>query len=101
MPIKHYASRSVHSASTGDQSILQTAQAAKDRADARAKLDLLDAKDSVAKEYDTAVKSIGGTPGGQDNTADNPPPGASARVKDANGKLIGWAVNGQFVPLGQ
>ena len=98
---KAFAAAQKTAASTGDQSILQTAQAAKDRAYARAKLDLLDAKDSVAKEYDTAVKSIGGTPGGQDNTADNPPPGASARVKDANGKLIGWAVNGQFVPLGQ
>jgi hypothetical protein len=60
----------------------------------------MDDKDSVAKEYDDAVRSIGGTPGSQ-ATADNPPQGATARVKDANGKLIGYAVNGQFVPLGQ
>ena len=87
---------------TGDPSILATAQAAKDRAVARARLDLEDAKASVAKEYDAAVKSIGGTPGGQGkNPEDNPPQGATARVKDANGKMIGWAVNGQFVPLGQ
>jgi hypothetical protein len=85
---------------SADPSILETAQKAKDRAYARAQLDLMDDKDSVAKEYDDAVRSIGGTPGSQ-ATADNPPQGATARVKDANGKLIGYAVNGQFVPLGQ
>jgi hypothetical protein len=58
------------------------------------------AKALVAKEYDAAVRSIGGTPGSQ-AMADNPPAEASLRVKDPNGKLIGYVVNRQFVPLGQ
>jgi len=59
------------------------------------------AKVAVKTEYDAAVRSIGGTPGGQGNTVDTPPPGATVRVKDASGKLIGYGVNGQFVPLEQ
>jgi hypothetical protein len=90
------------SVSSNDPSILQTAQEAKDSAYSRAKSFLEDAKRSIAEEYDAAVASIGGTPGSQSgSTAENPPPGATARVKDANGKLIGYAVNGQFVPLGK
>ena len=99
---KAFAAAQKTAATSGDPSVLTAAQTAKDRAYARAQLDLMDDKDSVAKEYDTAVKSIGGTPGSQSqSSAQNPPPGATARVKDANGNLIGYAVNGQFVPLGQ
>lgn len=98
---KAFAAAQHNAAQSGDQSILVTAQAVKDRDYAQAIIDREKAKASVAKEYDAAVKSIGGTTGGQGDSADNPPTGASARVKDANGKLIGYAVNGQFVPLGQ
>jgi len=97
---KAFVAAQAKATQTGDPSILTTAQAARDRAYARATLDREEAKASVAEEYDAAVRSIGGTPGSQ-STADNPPPGATARVKDANGKLIGYAVDGQFVPLGQ
>lgn len=62
---KAFAAAQKTATTTGDPSILATAQAAKNRAVARARLDLEDAKSSVAKEYDAAVKSIGGTPGGQ------------------------------------
>ena len=87
---KAFAAAQKTAASSGDQSILATAQAAKDRAYARATLDREDAKAAVATEYDAAVKSIGGTPGSQGGSSeDNPPQGATARVKDANGKLIG------------
>lgn len=41
------------------------AEKAKARAYARAQLDLEDEKASVAAEYDAAVRSLGGTPGGQ------------------------------------
>jgi hypothetical protein len=85
---------------SGDPAVMKAAQDAKDAAYRLALLDRESAKASVAQEYDAAVRSIGGTPGSQ-STADNPPPGATARVKDGNGKLIGYAVNGQFVPLGQ
>lgn len=62
---KAFSSAQKAATTTGDPSILATAQAAKDRAVARARLDLEDAKASVAKEYDAAVKSIGGSTGGQ------------------------------------
>jgi hypothetical protein len=52
-------------AATGDPSILEAAQQAKDAAYTRAKKFLDGAKQSVAEEYDSAVKSIGGTTGGQ------------------------------------
>jgi arabinogalactan endo-1,4-beta-galactosidase len=97
---KAFAAAQAKAAQSGDPSILTTAQAVKDRDYAQAVIDREKAKGRVAAEYDAAVKSIGGTPGSQ-ATADNPPQGATARVKDANGKLIGYAVNGQFVPLGQ
>jgi len=48
-----------------DPALMDAAKLRKDRAYARAQLDLLDAKDSVAKEYDAKVKSIGGTPGSE------------------------------------
>jgi hypothetical protein len=99
---KAFATAQAKAAQTGDPSILATAQAVRDRDKEQAVIDLEKAKERVAKEYDAAVKSIGGTPGSQSQSStDNPPPGATGRVKDANGKLIGYAVNGQFVPLGQ
>lgn len=62
---KAFAAAQKTTATTGDQSVLQAAQKAKDDAYARAKIFLESAKQSVADEYDAAVKSIGGTPGGQ------------------------------------
>jgi hypothetical protein len=56
-----------------DPDALKRAQAARDRAVTRAELDLEDAKAGVAKEYDAAVKSIGGTPGSE--TTGSLPPG--------------------------
>ena len=97
---KAFAAAQKTAATTGDQSIIATAQKVKDAQYEMAKTMLQGAKQSVAQEYDAAVKSIGGTTG-QGATENNPPQGATARVKDANGKLIGYAVNGQFVPLGQ
>ena len=65
---KAFAAAQKTAASSGDQSILATAQAAKDRAYARATLDREDAKAAVATENDAAVKSSGGTPGSQQQT---------------------------------
>jgi hypothetical protein len=62
---KAFAAAQKQAAASGDPTVIQTAQAAKDRAYARAKLDLDEAKAGVATEYDTAVKSIGGTTGSQ------------------------------------
>ena len=97
---KAFAAAQKTATTSGDPSILATAQKVKDAQYEMAQKMRDSAKAGVAKEYDAAVKSIGGTPGSQ-ATADNPPQGATARVKDANGKLIGYAVNGQFVALGQ
>lgn len=68
---KAFAAAQKTATTTGDPSILATAQAAKDRAVARARLDLEDAKASVASEYDESVRSIGGTPGGQSGSSQN------------------------------
>jgi hypothetical protein len=62
---KAFAAAQKTAATSGDPSILATAQKAKDEAYSRATLDRESAKDSIAKEYDAAVKSIGGTPGSQ------------------------------------
>ena len=62
---KAFATAQKTAASTNDPSILTTAQAVKDRDYAQAVIDREKAKGRVAKEYDTAVKSIGGTPGSQ------------------------------------
>jgi hypothetical protein len=70
---KAFAAAQKQAAASGDPTILQTAQAAKDRAYARAKLDLDEAKAGVATEYVAAVKSIGGKAGSQ--TSGSLPPG--------------------------
>jgi hypothetical protein len=101
---KAFAAAQEQAVKSGDQSILQTAQQAKDRAIARAKLDLDEAKSGVAKTYDAAIKSIGGTTGSdkQNVTADNPPQGATAQYRDPKtGKVVGYAVNGQYVAVTQ
>jgi arabinogalactan endo-1,4-beta-galactosidase len=70
---KAFAAAQAKAAQSGDQSILATAQAVKDRDYAQAVIDREKAKGRVAAEYDAAVKSIGGTPGAQ--AGGNLPPG--------------------------
>ena len=70
---KAFAAAQAKAAQSGDQSILATAQAVKDRDYAQAVIDREKAKGRVAKEFDTAVTSIGGTPGAQ--AGGNLPPG--------------------------
>jgi hypothetical protein len=62
---KAFATIQENASKNTDPTILQAAQQAKDAAYARAKTFLEGAKASVAEEYDAAVKSIRGTPGGQ------------------------------------
>jgi hypothetical protein len=70
---KALAKAQVDSVKNNDPSILAEAQKARDRAVTRAELDLEEAKAGVAKEYDAAVKSIGGRPGNE--ASGNLPPG--------------------------
>ena len=84
-----------------DSTAKQTAQGFLDKMTQTANDELKKAKEGIANWYDQQIRLAGGTPGSDKVTADNPPPGASARVKNANGELIGYAVDGQFVPLGK
>jgi hypothetical protein len=70
---KAFAAAQKTAATSGDPSILATAQAVRDRDKAQAVIDLEKAKGRVKREFDAAVKSIGGTPG--DEGGGSLPPG--------------------------
>ena len=56
----------------------------------------------IEKWYASQVHAVGGTmPGESTKKQPTPPPGATMMYKDKDGNIKGYAVNGQYVPVGQ